>query len=48
VLRGAWNDRWYSALENFPTAKHDDDADATSRAFDAVALGGRYDIGALT
>lgn len=48
VLRGAWNDRWFSALENFPTAKHDDDADSTSRAFDAVALGSRYNIGALS
>lgn len=47
VLRGAWNDRWFSALENFPTAKHDDDVDSTSRAFDGVALGSRYNIGAL-
>jgi predicted phage terminase large subunit-like protein len=47
VLRGDWNSRWFSALENFPTAKHDDDADSTSRAFDVVALGKRYNIGAL-
>jgi predicted phage terminase large subunit-like protein len=36
VLRGPWNDTWFSSLENFPTAAHDDDADATSRAFAAL------------
>lgn len=35
VLRGAWNDAWFASLEGFPTAAHDDDADATSRAFAA-------------
>jgi predicted phage terminase large subunit-like protein len=35
VLRGAWNEAWFAALEAFPTAPHDDDADATSRAFGA-------------
>jgi predicted phage terminase large subunit-like protein len=35
VLRGPWNDAWFSALEAFPGAAHDDDADATSRAFGA-------------
>jgi predicted phage terminase large subunit-like protein len=44
VLRGSWNDRWFSALEGFPTASHDDDADSTSRAFAAVALGSSYNI----
>lgn len=38
VLRGPWNDAWFTALEGFPVAKHDDDADSTSRAFAAVAL----------
>jgi predicted phage terminase large subunit-like protein len=50
VLRGEWNERWFTALEGFPTAKHDDDADSTSRAFDIVALpiGYAYDLsGAL-
>lgn len=36
VLRGAWNEGWFSALEGFPEAKHDDDADSTSRAFNAL------------
>ena len=33
VLRGAWNEAWFAGLEAFPDARHDDDADATSRAF---------------
>jgi predicted phage terminase large subunit-like protein len=37
VLRGPWNEQWFSALEGFPTAKHDDDADSTSRAFRQLA-----------
>jgi len=36
VLRGAWNEAWFSALEGFPDATHDDDADSTSRAFNAL------------
>jgi predicted phage terminase large subunit-like protein len=35
VLRGEWNEAWFAALEAFPEAKHDDDADATSRAFNS-------------
>jgi predicted phage terminase large subunit-like protein len=37
VLRGRWNERWFTELENFPLGAHDDDADATSRAFNAIA-----------
>jgi predicted phage terminase large subunit-like protein len=46
VLRGPWNDGWFSALEGFPVAKHDDEADATSRAFDVVSLrkGSAFDV----
>jgi predicted phage terminase large subunit-like protein len=36
VLRGAWNEAWFSSLESFPDATHDDDADSTSRAFNAL------------
>lgn len=32
VLAGPWNKVWFEQLEAFPTAKHDDDADSTSRA----------------
>ena len=35
VLRGLWNEDWFTALEGFPEAAHDDDADATARAFNA-------------
>ena len=35
VLRGDWNETWFAALEAFPEGRHDDDADATSRAFNA-------------
>jgi predicted phage terminase large subunit-like protein len=44
VLRGPWNDAWFSALEGFPTAKHDDDPDSTSRAFEIVSLGSTYSL----
>lgn len=39
VLRADWNEGWFSNLEGFPTAKHDDDVDSTSRAFEIVSLG---------
>ena len=35
VLRGGWNEAWFEALEAFPDGRHDDDADSTSRAFNA-------------
>lgn len=37
VVRGDWNDGWFTALEAFPEGKHDDDVDSTSRAFNAIA-----------
>jgi predicted phage terminase large subunit-like protein len=37
VLRGPWNDEWFTALESFgPDVKHDDDADSTSEAFNTL------------
>lgn len=37
ILRGAWNDEWCAQLEAFgPDAKHDDDADATAEAYNAL------------
>jgi len=37
VLRGPWNEHWFGALEAFgPDVKHDDDADSTSEAFNAL------------
>lgn len=37
VLRGEWNERWFQMLEGFPELPHDDEVDATSRAFHLVA-----------
>jgi len=42
VLRGPWNEEWFMNLESFPEAAHDDDADSTSRAFNAVSLDKTY------
>lgn len=36
VVRGDWNQTWFSQLEAFPDGIHDDDADSTSRAFNAL------------
>ena len=39
VLAGAWNDAFFDELEGFPDALHDDQVDAASDAFTAVAKG---------
>jgi predicted phage terminase large subunit-like protein len=38
VLRGPWNDAWFTALESFPPNKggHDDDADSTAEAYNGL------------
>jgi predicted phage terminase large subunit-like protein len=33
VLRAAWNEEFFNALEGFPDAAHDDDADACGGAY---------------
>jgi len=38
VLRGDWNEEWFAGLEGFPDAAHDDAADSTSRAYNALSL----------
>jgi len=40
VVRGPWNETWFSQLEGFPDAAHDDDVDATSEAFNGLV--GKY------
>lgn len=41
VLRGAWNDHFFSMLEGLPELPHaDDHSDATARAFSVVAQSG--------
>jgi predicted phage terminase large subunit-like protein len=44
VLRGQWNEDWFTSLENFPSAAHDDDADSTSEAFNALSRRGPMTI----
>lgn len=44
VLRAPWNETWFSNLEAFPEANHDDTADSTSRAFNALSLGSAYTL----
>lgn len=36
VLKAPWNERWFSQLEGFPDAAHDDDVDSTSEAFNGL------------
>lgn len=43
VLKGPWNERWFSQLEGFPDATHDDDVDSTSEAFNGLV--GKYGSG---
>nr|DAO21585.1 MAG TPA: Large subunit terminase [Caudoviricetes sp.] len=45
VLEGGWNEAFFSELEGFPDALHDDQVDAASDAFNAVAI--TADWGAL-
>lgn len=33
VVRGSWNEEWFTSLEGFPDAAHDDDADSAGGAF---------------
>jgi len=43
LVRGAWNEDFLTALEGFPEAAHDDDADAASGAFNLF----QFDNGGL-
>jgi predicted phage terminase large subunit-like protein len=37
VLRGDWNEHFFTMLESFPEYPHDDSVDATSRGFQVIA-----------
>ncbi|MFI5342821.1 MAG: phage terminase large subunit [Chlamydiales bacterium] len=39
VLRGTWNEDFFTEIENFPQAKHDDQVDALSGAFNELVSG---------
>jgi hypothetical protein len=40
LVRGLWNDEFLRVLENFPAARHDDEVDALSGAYEYVGRGG--------
>ncbi|KLU66317.1 terminase-like family protein [Desulfosporosinus acididurans] len=40
ILAGPWNEAYFTELESFPDGAHDDDVDASSDAFSAVAPNG--------
>lgn len=44
ILEGDWNDIFIEELCRFPNGAHDDQVDAASRAFNAIAVGYRFDI----
>jgi predicted phage terminase large subunit-like protein len=43
IVRGHWNDDFHTQLEGFPEASHDDDADATSGAFNQLLAAPKYE-----
>lgn len=43
LLKGDWNAAYIDELCNFPTGKNDDQVDASSRAFNELALKNNYD-----
>lgn len=47
ILQGDWNDAFIDELCVFPNGEHDDQIDAASRAFNALAIGIKYDISAM-
>lgn len=44
IVRGTWNDKLVRELEEFPDSNHDDQVDAVSGAYSALALGHTIDI----
>ena len=47
LVEGPWNAAYLDEIETFPMGKHDDQVDATSRAFNALASASVYDLRAL-
>jgi predicted phage terminase large subunit-like protein len=48
ILEGDWNADYLDELCVFPNGKYDDQVDGSSRAFNVLALGSNFDIGAMT
>jgi predicted phage terminase large subunit-like protein len=42
IVRGLWNDEFLRVLENFPAAKHDDEVDGLSGAYETLRQFGQY------
>jgi predicted phage terminase large subunit-like protein len=37
IVKGPWNTDYFNSMEGFPEGDHDDDADATSGAYNHLA-----------
>lgn len=48
ILEGDWNDAFLDELCVFPNGEHDDQVDGAARAFNTLALGGQFDLEAMT
>lgn len=48
VLEGDWNEPFFDELTVFPNGSYDDQVDGASRAFNALAESGKFDIEAMT
>jgi predicted phage terminase large subunit-like protein len=44
LVRGSWNATYLAELCSFPTGQHDDQVDASSAAFNELALAKRFQI----
>jgi len=48
VLEGDWNETFFDEITVFPNGSFDDQVDGASRAFNALAESGKFDIEAMT
>ena len=48
VLEGDWNEQFFDEITVFPNGSYDDQVDGASRAFNALAESGKFDIEAMT
>lgn len=48
VLEGDWNEAFFDEITVFPNGSYDDQVDGASRAFNALAESGKFDIEAMT
>jgi len=48
VVEGDWNEQFFDEITVFPNGSYDDQVDGASRAFNALAESGKFDIEAMT